>query len=149
MINDVGSRRDLLDMDGRPLDDIILFNTAHGSLRHYDIVLRSVADMIFGICQYNISRITMDNDIKSNRWRTDTWHVSKYHAKCIVQDWLAQPPCTARTLLDIILCYINEIKSDAFDRPVYSFADSDFVIYNGRNVPKILDKSNLTMLPVN
>lgn len=139
---------DLVDLDIRPLDENCVGRAFHGSARDAVVVHRSVAGVLYAICEYEINRIVVDNDIKNGRWRTDSWDVSCSHAADIVDDWLRYGTGTAGSLMDIILVYVVHLKTTAASTPEWHFRLEDTVVRGGRRIPRVLDNDATIILPL-
>ena len=139
---------DLMDLDIQPLDERCVERAFHGSARDAAIVHRSVAGVLYGTCEYDINRIVVDDDIKHGRWRTDSWDASCSRAADIVDDWLRHGAGTAGSLMDVILVYVDRLKTKAASTPEWHFRLEDTVVRQGRRIPRILDGDATTILPL-
>ena len=112
----------------------------HGSARDAAIVHRSVAGVLYAVCEYEINRVVVDADIKNGRWRTDSWDASCSHAVDIMDDWLIHGTGTAGSLMDIIRVHVGHLKMTAASTPEWHFRLEDTVVREGRRIPRMLDR---------
>lgn len=139
---------DLVDLDIQPLDEKCVVRAFHGSARDAAIVHRSVAGVLYAVCEYEINRVVVDADIKNGRWRTDSWDASCSHAADIVDDWLRHGTGTAGSLMDIIRVHVGHLKMTAASTPEWHFRLEDTVVREGRRIPRMLDRDTTTILPL-
>ena len=139
---------DFVDLDIQPLDESCVRRAFCGSTRDAVIVHRSAAGVLYAACEYEMTRITTDADIKNGRWRTDTWDVSCSNAADIMDDWLRYGTGTARSLMDVIMSYVGRIKETSASIPEWHFRLEDTVVREGRRIPRILDTDATVILPL-
>lgn len=138
----------LVDLDIQPLDKKCIKRAFYGSPRDAAIVHRSVAGVLYAICECEINRIAINHDINKGRWRTDPWDAARSYAADITHDWLMYGASTDTSLMDTTMMHIIYLKEMATSIPEWHFSLSDTVVRGGRRIPRILDKDTTTILPL-